>query len=326
MCGQWGERGTFKEIGRKGYRAELTAGDIGSIVEQVAHWKPAVTLFGGEPLVNPGIVDMILLIKRAGLRCNMITNGTLIGKWSEKLVSAGIDEMIISLDGPGEVHDRMRGKRGTFEKVMSGLESLNVTKQRMGSRKPIININATIWEDNAPHLHELMPLANRLGASTVTYHHPIFIGAGDMELHMELMGRLYDVRCSDFQGFVRDKPPRVDADQLIEQKKRIAYLNNGVRTAFYPNFTDDEIRRYYSDLSYTPESYRNKCLSPWMVLYIFPDGDVKPCLSLGVTLGNMFEDPIEDILQGPEAVRFRGDLKKRGRYPACSRCTELYRF
>jgi len=326
MCGQWGERGSFKEMGRKECRAELTVRDVGSIVEQIAHWKPAVTLFGGEPLMNPCIVDMIKCIKRAGLRCNMITNGTLIGKWSEELVRSGIDELIVSLDGPGEVHDRMRGKQGTFDRLVGGLEALNNAKRKLKSRKPVVNINTTIWEDNAPHLHELMPLAGRLGARTVTFHHPIFIGENDMKLHTEMMDRLFGVTCSDFQGFVRDEPPGVDADLLIAERNRIESLNNGVKAAFYPNYTDDEIRRYYSELSYTPESYSGRCLSPWMVMYVFPDGELRPCLSLGVTFGNMFEAPIEDILQGPAAERFRGDLKKRGMFPACSRCTELCRF
>ncbi|MFQ6103592.1 MAG: radical SAM/SPASM domain-containing protein [Candidatus Glassbacteria bacterium] len=326
MCGQWGERGSFREMEGNIRAMELSARDVNSVVCQVADWRPAVTLFGGEPLLHREIVDMIQIVKRARLRCNIITNGTLLWKMAEDLVGSGIDEIIVSLDGPREVHDRIRGKPGTFGRVIRGVGLLNEEKKKAGKRRPVVNINTTIWEGNAERLHELIPVARRLEVSSVTFHHPIFIGKSDMRRHKQLLQELYGVCPSDFQGFVRDAPPRIDVDLLINEKDMISSMKNGVKVAFYPNYTDDEIRRYYSDLHYKPDSYKSRCLSPWMVLYIFPNGDVRPCLSLGVTFGNMHEDSIEAIIEGPAAKRFRKDLKERGMFPACSRCTELYRF
>ena len=326
MCGQWGERGVFKNLEENCQRLELGPADVRRIIDQVAHWKPAVTLFGGEPLVNPGIIEMISSVKEAGLRCNMITNGILIGRMARDLVRSGIDELIVSLDGLGEVHDLMRGKPGTYQKVHHGLEQLIVEKLRVGNKHPIVNINTTIWEGNAGHIAQLVPVAGKLGVSTITFHHPIFVGREDMDRQRALLEKLYGVKNSDFEGFVRETPPQIDVERLLREKNKIEHLHDGVKAVFYPNYTEREIRRYYTNLEYTPDSYKSKCVSPWMVTYVFPNGDLRPCLSLGVTLGNVFETPIEEILQGEAAKYFRCDLKERGVFPACSRCTELYRF
>lgn len=42
----------------------------------------------------------------------------------------------------------------------------------------------------------------------------------------------------------------------------------------YLNYTDKEIRDYYSGFEST--SYANRCVSLWMTAYIMPDGVVRP--------------------------------------------------
>lgn len=326
MCGQWGERGSFRAMGKEGIERELTLQDVGSIVTQVRRWKPAVTFFGGEPLMNRDIIAMILSAKEAGLRVNVITNGTLLGKMAAEIVRAGIDEVIVSLDGPEEVHDRMRGRAGTYARVVRGIESVAREKRENGRRKPVVNVNATIWEENHGCLSRLVPLAAGLGASTLTFHHPTFLGGEEWAIHERIMRESYGVCRSDFDGFVREAPPRVSAQRLIEEKRRAEALADGVRVSFYPNFTEDEIRRYYANDRFAHASYAARCLSPWMAAYVFPNGDLGPCLSLGVRFGNIHEEAIEKILGGSAARRFRRDLKERGMFPACARCTELCRF
>jgi radical SAM protein with 4Fe4S-binding SPASM domain len=326
MCGQWGERGSFRAMGHDGRGPELSREDVRQVVAQVGRWKPAVTFFGGEPLMNPEIIEMVRCVKGAGLRANVITNGTLLGKMSADLVQSGIDEVIVSLDGPQDVHDRMRGRAGTYERVTQGIECLAREKRNAGRAKPVINVNATIWEGNHGRLSELVPRAARLGVSTLTFHHPTFLGRDDYGEHERLIKELYGVVCCDFTGFVREEPPAIDVDLLLEEKQRAERLENGIKVSFYPNYTEREIREYYTDIRFSPRSYPVRCLSPWMVVYVFPNGDLRPCLSLGVTFGNIHEDSIERMLNGERARKFRQDLKARGMFPACARCTELCRF
>lgn len=326
MCGQWGERGAFRAMEEAQREPRLGMDDVKIIVDAVAAWKPAVTFFGGEPLLNPDILGMIRCVKHAGLRANVITNGTLLGRMAAPLVESGIDEVIVSLDGPEDVHDRMRGRTGTYEKAARGIESLGRERRHAGKGKPVVNVNATIWEENHGRLSELVPRAADLGIATLTFHHPTFLGEDEYGAHERLLARLFGTGPSDFAGFVREAPPQVDVDRLLAEKRKVERLENGVRISFYPNFTDEEIRRYYTDIRFSCRSYPARCLSPWMAVYVFPDGELRPCLSLGVSFGNIRSHSIGEMLDGEAARAFRQELKARRMFPACARCTELHRF
>ena len=73
-------------------------------------------------------------------------------------------------------------------------------------------------------------------------------------------------------------------------------------------------------------SYKHRCISPWMVAYIFPDGSVRPCQSLNYVAGNVKEDTFKNICNNQKCLRFRRVTKENRLYLVCYRCTELYRF
>jgi MoaA/NifB/PqqE/SkfB family radical SAM enzyme len=75
----------------------------------------AVKLQGiGEPLLHPGIIQLISRAKQRGIRVTIFTNGTLLGKgMAEKLVSSGVDEINVSFDHPDS---------RTFETLRPGLD------------------------------------------------------------------------------------------------------------------------------------------------------------------------------------------------------------
>ena len=107
---------------------------------------------------------------------------------------------------------------------------------------------------------------------------------------------------------------------------RIKKTKNTVSVSFYPNFTNEETRAYYSDFHFVPNSYKRRCLSPWMVAYIFPDGSVRPCLSLNYITGNIKVDRFKDIWNNEMYCFFRKKVKLERGFPVCTRCTEYYRF
>lgn len=73
---------------------------------------------GGEPLVKPGIDELIAHGTKRGLYLNMVSNGTLIPWHLSALRQLAF--VVISVDGPAELHDRMRGA-GTFERTLEGI-------------------------------------------------------------------------------------------------------------------------------------------------------------------------------------------------------------
>lgn len=54
----------------------------------------------GEPLLHPEIVEIVSLAKQIGVETQIITNALLLDKKkSEELIAAGLDSIVISIDG-----------------------------------------------------------------------------------------------------------------------------------------------------------------------------------------------------------------------------------
>jgi MoaA/NifB/PqqE/SkfB family radical SAM enzyme len=326
MCGQWGERGSLKGLPPSETKVYIEMPLIERLIDEIKGLHPTITLFGGEPLLHPQWEGVVGAIKGAGLRCNMITNGILLRKRADEAVRLGLDEVIFSLDGPAGVHDAIRGGEGVFNKALEGFQHLQAAKERYGKKRPLVNINTVIWEQNHALLGDIVKAAASFGAETITFHHLIFVDQGAFEETENITQAALNCSSPDWAGFIKDRLPRIDPEMIIEQKRMIERGKNAVPAFFYPNLTDDEIRAYYSSFDFLPTSYKRRCLSPWMVAYVLPDGAVKPCLSLGYVMGNLQEATFREIWNGARAMRFRRLLKERGYFPVCPRCTEFSRF
>jgi MoaA/NifB/PqqE/SkfB family radical SAM enzyme len=326
MCGQWGEHGSLKGLPPAETKMYMAMPLINRLIDEIKGFQPTITLFGGEPLLHPQWEEIVKRIKGAGLRCNMISNGVLLRKRAEEAVRLGLDEIIFSLDGPAGVHDAIRGGKGVFNKALEGFQHIQDAKVKYGTKKPAVNINTVIWEENHTMLHDIVEQAGRFGAETITFHHLIFVDQVAFEETERISLSALDCGSPDWAGFMRDELPRIDPDVIIKQQQMIEREKNSVPAFFYPNLSEKEIRDYYTTFHFLPSSYKKRCLSPWMVAYVLPDGSAKPCLILGYVMGNLQEATFRDIWNGERAVRFRRLLKERGYFPVCPRCTEFCRF
>ncbi|MBL7074877.1 radical SAM protein [candidate division KSB1 bacterium] len=326
MCGQWGEVGSAKFYTPEMLRQELTPDVFLRLIDEVSSFKPNITLFGGEPLLYKGWDRIVQRAKEKGMRCNIITNGTLLERNAGLIVDLGVDEIIFSLDGPREIHDRIRGTMGTFDRAVIGLKKINELKEKRNRKKPQLNLAGTIFEDCYHHLEEMIDIAEDLRAKSITFHHLIFISQEIFDRHEDFFRPRFGRSCFDWAGFIRAASPRIDVDYLIEKIHEIKKRSSSVDISFYPNFSDNEVKRYYSNLEFEPVSYRNRCLSPWMVAYIFPDGSVRPFHSINFSGGNLKETGFKEIWNSDAYRDFRRVVKERKTFPVCSRCTELYRY
>jgi MoaA/NifB/PqqE/SkfB family radical SAM enzyme len=326
MCGQWGERGSLKDLPPAETKVYMEMSLLERVIDEIKGFHPTITLFGGEPLLHHQWGEIVKRIKGAGLRCNMISNGILLKKRAEEAVRLGLDEVIFSLDGPERVHDRIRGKKGVFKRALEGFQHLQEVKQDYGKKRPVVNVNTVIWEENHTMLSDIVEAAARFGAETITFHHLIFVAQEAFEETERITQAALSFGSPDWAGFIMDDLPRIDPDAIISQKKMIERSKHSVPAFFYPNFTDEEIRAYYTSFAFLSASYKKRCLSPWMVAYVLPNGSVKPCLSLGYVMGNLQEASFQEIWNGERAMRFRRLLKERGYFPVCTRCTEFSRF
>jgi len=325
MCGQWGEDGWARKLAPDVVKRELDRDVISRLIDDLAPYRPAITLFGGEPLLSENWPFVVERAKAAGMRVNMISNGTLLDRHIDTIIDLGVDEIIFSLDGPEEIHDEIRSGKGIFSKATGAFRTLAERKRARNSRIPRVNVNTTIFETNYRRFPEVIQVAEDIGADAITFHHLIFVSHETCSRNSRVFKDEFNLVCSDWTGFARETLPDIDPDELIGILHGLSSRHSRVAVTVYPNLTDDEIRRYYTDFDFQPSSYAPRCLSPWTTAYIFPNGDVKPCLDTCYIAGNVTARRFREIWNGGPMKRYREVLKRRGHFPACTRCTEFYR-
>ena len=83
-----------------------------------------VDISGGEPLLKPGIEEVIYESRNQGLRTTVLTNASDLDYNQIKRIKPLIDDMAVGVDGLDEMNDQIRGE-GSFKKIERGLEIIS---------------------------------------------------------------------------------------------------------------------------------------------------------------------------------------------------------
>jgi MoaA/NifB/PqqE/SkfB family radical SAM enzyme len=78
----------------------------------------------------------------------------------ERLIHAGVRSVNVSIDGPQDVHDKIRGRDGAFERTRTHLEALVAQRERYGLK---IRMNFTVMRDNVSALPQIAMLSQEIG-------------------------------------------------------------------------------------------------------------------------------------------------------------------
>lgn len=106
---------------------------------------------GGEPLMHPGLPEILGLAQKSGFQTTVTTNCILYPQMAEQL-RGKINLLHFSLDAPNrEEHDQIRGVK-CFDKVM---QSLEIAK----SLGEVPDLLFTVTEENLHHLPEMIRFA-----------------------------------------------------------------------------------------------------------------------------------------------------------------------
>jgi MoaA/NifB/PqqE/SkfB family radical SAM enzyme len=124
MCGQWSQEGyiqNHKEL----LNRRINLPTWKKLIDELAENKVYVVhLRGGEPFMHPDILELLEYIYDKGLITVLDTNGTCMEKYLEDIVRFGRRMLLsISVDGPEEIHDFVRGVKGAFQKLKENIYS-----------------------------------------------------------------------------------------------------------------------------------------------------------------------------------------------------------
>ncbi|UCD35854.1 MAG: radical SAM protein, partial [Nitrospiraceae bacterium] len=209
MCGQWGDVGTSKDRPGKTMERDISFTELKNIVDDIAFFRPNITLFGGEPLLHHHVPDLVRHIKHNGLHCLMITNGSLLGRHGDELIESGLDELNVSLDGAGKLHDEIRGVPGLYYRVIDGLRHIARMKEEKKLRTPLVNLQCTINRYNYRYLDQMIEVAKEVQADALTFHNLIFLSSGILD-QQKPFDELLHCSSSGWKGFLFE--PSIDPD------------------------------------------------------------------------------------------------------------------
>ena len=83
-----------------------------------------VRLTGGEPLLRPGLAELVSRLSDLGVDLALTTNGSLLRRHADALSSAGLKRVTISLDAiDEEVHQKMSDSSVNVAEILDGIDA-----------------------------------------------------------------------------------------------------------------------------------------------------------------------------------------------------------
>lgn len=208
-------------------------------------------LAGGEPLLNMTLIKEIyqyILNSKAKTKIMIQTNGTLIDYEIAKEIKKMELAIGISLDGPFEINEFLRGNT---EAVFEGIRNL-------GAANVMVNLNCVVTENNVKNLGELVELAWYFG------------NVGSIGLNL-----LRETPRSQ-----QNKIKRVNPAQLKEGLLKMWGKSEQLYQISGRRITIREIEEAKNYLK-APLAQRNYCYATLgKSLVVLPNGDFYPCGSL----------------------------------------------
>jgi radical SAM protein with 4Fe4S-binding SPASM domain len=279
---------------------ELSTPEAFGLLDRLAE-VPAfrmVAFTGGEPLMRPDFFRILEYSQSLGFTHTMATNATLVTPGNAaRLKELGVSIAAVSLDSPSaEVHDRIRGVPGAFEKAMRGIGALR-------EAGITLQINVTVMGHTARELHRLFSYLAPLDPALVLVYQMVPLGRGEEIADLALAREQY----------------RELVSCLARWQKEGGMMIEPVAGPVYWASLLDDAGIHRGPRMAAAEALIHGCAAGRGFVYIKPDGRVWPCPFLPLDCGNVRETPFARICRDSPVMAALRDREHRLK-GKCGRC------
>ncbi len=253
-----------------------------------------IAFSGGEPLLGPGIFNMIERANDYGIYTAMATNGTLINKEvSQKLVKAGLQYVQISLDAPiPQVHDEFRGIPGVWEKTVRGIK--NAREAGL-----YVEISMTITKMNYDLIPQMLELAKELCVDLFMHYNFIPTGRGKEIVELDISPQEREELLKMLVKVTVNK--ELQAASTAPQFARVSLQQTSTRNE---KLLAGHFYRYTFDSNVEPiAEFIGGCGAGRAYIALEPSGDIQPCVFMPIKVGNILRDDFEDLWRNNKVFR-----------------------
>jgi len=295
MCDIWKANSEKRELS-----AEELAGHVADI--ERLHVQ-RVMLTGGEPLLHRNLWTLCDRLRRSEIRITLVTTGLLTELHAAE-IARSVDTVVISLDGPREVHDAIRRVTGGFDKIARGVKAL-----RSQATPPRLIARSVVQRQNHAVIDQTIAAARRLGFDELS-----FLAA--------------DVSSSAFNRNERWSAERqaevaVPAAELGALSQAINRALEVDRAIFSSGFVVggpeslQRIHDYYRAVAGLAAYPEVRCNAPWVSAVLEPGGTLRPCFFQGAYEAS--DATLATTLNSSRAIQFRRGLDVKTD-PTCRQC------
>ena len=263
-----------------------------------------VVLTGGEPLLNFDLEAICDTLQSLEIRITLLTTGLLL-KAKADLVANRINDVIISLDGPSQVHDAIRRIPRAFATMSRGIDAVR-------ERNPGLPIacRTTVQKQNHNQLRATVAAAHSLVLDSISF----------------LAADLWSTAFNHQEG---PSPTRQEGVGLTpvelgaldaEIEALIETHRADIETGFIAE-SEVKLRRIAARFRERLEGISPSsplCNAPWVSAVMETDGALRPCF-FHPPYASPINLPLEQALNTPSAMLFRDQLDIASD-PVCKRC------
>lgn len=278
MCSSWQKKKTSQELTNEEWKRFIY-----SLKEIVPSWIPISFAGSGEPLAREGILDLIEVAVKKGFIAQMLTNGYLVDEvMANRLANAGLRGLAISLDSTKEqTHDFLRGKQGTFSRIMKAIDYLR--KNKVG-----VTLMTTIMGENLDDIIDLVK----------------WVAQERVEVRFQAISKPFETDLDD-DWYKRDEWKFLwpgDVNKTKEVMDELIRLKESGYAILNPAGQLEMFKAYFEN---PQKPYRlRRCNLGDYLMDIDIYGNLNPCSSMG-TWGNIKETRIRDLWYSAKAESFR---------------------
>ncbi|OLN27079.1 hypothetical protein DVDV_2279 [Desulfovibrio sp. DV] len=330
-CGQWGDQGFLHGCNLKDLKKqEISPERYLALLEDLAAngHRPSVYLWGGEPTMYKGWLDIIERATELKMPTSIATNATGLVAAADRLAAAPMFLLQISIDGHSpETHNAARPSAGggdNYKVIQESLSAIKEAKKAHKTNLPLVAALATISSANVHHLVDIYE-AYKDRVDLFVYYLSWWIDEKSAKAHDEDFERRFGFKPKLHWGWVGDwtiKDHETLNKQLAELKRRSSGFKNPPINII-PNVTGvDNLREYYSNHDST-FGY-DQCISIYQAVELDSNGDMSPCRDYhDYIVGNVRDHTITELWNSEPYRKFRASLHTEGLMPSCTRCCGL---
>ena len=287
---------------------DLKTEEIGKLFDSLPPTITWLSFSGGEPFLRQDLVDIISLailkipsLSVISIPSNGLSTQRIIATVKTILNLDNLPQFFLnfSIDGPPEIHDKIRGVQGGYKKTWSTYEAIKELSQK--NNKLRVNLEITISQLNLNSLIEFCEeLVKNNEKVTITIAHHGFLYKNE-NLNSIL----------------------VNKDQIHKIRRIISIINKSLSWLSPPELVEKLYLGKIVDYLINPQNQVLPCQALSTSFAISPQGEMAPCFMWGEKLGNVKKTKVMKIWRSSHTQRIR-QLIKLNNCPNCWTPCEAY--